>query len=318
MESVTWRGLASSGATPGTGSSHRSWGAVSRSPMATIQAPSASQPTDLQTPSHGLIRLPGAAAETVRGVLGGRPRPRFGAAPAASSPTSRSWSPSWTSTWTNRLPSGEGRGAAPGPPPGSPCSRSPAVRTIRSWPSAVSRTTWNQPSASDTNSSDPSGSQWAPTSTLRSPATTRVAPVATSTSAICEVSPTSGPRRAMTAIRVPSGAHSKASTSTPASVRTVGRGGFGSVAGRPRRGTGASISQIWVQPRRRDRKASRWPSGDQRGERPPPGLPTTRVSRDPSASTTQISSSRTKASRRPSGDHCGSETGFSEAVSWAG
>ena len=59
MESVTCRGLASSGATPGTGSSHRSCGAVSRSPMATTQAPSGSQPTDRQTPSHGLIRLPG-------------------------------------------------------------------------------------------------------------------------------------------------------------------------------------------------------------------------------------------------------------------
>ena len=50
---------------------------------AATQAPSASQPTDRQTPSHGLIRLPAAAAETVRGVFGGRPRPRFGAAPPA-------------------------------------------------------------------------------------------------------------------------------------------------------------------------------------------------------------------------------------------
>ena len=88
--------------------------------------------------------------------------------------------------WTNRLPSGDGSGADPGPPPGSPCSRSPSVRTIRSWPSAVSRTTWNQPSASETNRSEPSGSQRAATSTLRSPATTRDAPVATSTRAICD------------------------------------------------------------------------------------------------------------------------------------
>ncbi len=208
MELVTWRGLASSGATPGTGSSQRSGGDVTRSPMAAIQAPSASQPTDFQTPSHGLIRLPAAAAETVRGVFGGRPRPRFGAGAASSSPTSRSWRASWISTWTKRLPSGDGSGAAPTPPLGSPCSRSPAVSTIRSWPSAVSRTTWNQPSASDTNSSDPSGSQRVPTSTDPSPATTRLSPVATSTIAICELSETSGPRWAMTAIRRPSGAHS--------------------------------------------------------------------------------------------------------------
>ena len=76
----------------------------------------------------------------------------------------------------------------------------------------------------------------------------------------------------MTASRAPSGAHSKASTSMPVAVSATGRGGFGSVAGRPRRGTGASISQTWVQPRRRDRKARRWPSGDQRGARPPAGL----------------------------------------------
>ena len=220
--------------------------------------------------------------------------------------------------WTKRLPSGDGRGADPGPPPGSPCSRLPSVRTIRSWPSAVSRTTWNQPSASETNRREPSGSQRAATSTLRSPATTRDAPVATSTRAIWAVSSISGPRRAMTAIRAPSGDHSNASTSMPISVRTVGRGGFGSVAGRPRRGTGASISQICDQPRRRDRNARRCPSGDQRGSRPAPGLATTRVRRDPSASMTQISSSRTNARRRPSGDHCGSETGFSEAVSWLG
>ena len=315
---MTWRGRASSGATPGTGSSHRSCGALSRSPTAATHAPSVSQPTGRQTPSHGLILLPVEAAETVRGVFGGRPRPRFGAVLPASSPTRRSWRPSWTSMWTNRLPSGDGRGADPGPPPGSPCSRSPSVRTIRSWPSALSRTTWNQPSASETNRNEPSGSQRAATSTLRSPATTRDAPVATSTSAICAVSSISGPRRAMTAIRAPSGDHSKASTSMPVSVRTVGRGGFGSVAGRPRRGTGASISQICDQPRRRDRNARRCPSGDQRGSRPAPGLPTTRVRRDPSASMTQISSSRTNARRRPSGDHCGSETGFSEAVSWLG
>ena len=41
--------------------------------------------------------------------------------------------------------------------------------------------TGDQPSASDTKRSEPSGSQRAPASTLCSPATTRVVPVATST-----------------------------------------------------------------------------------------------------------------------------------------
>ena len=115
-------------------------------------------------------------ALTVRGTFGGRPRPRLGGCAPPSSPTSRSCRPSWTSMWTNRLPSGDGSGTWPAPPPGSPCSRSPAVRTIRSCPSAVSRTTWNQPSASDTNRSEPSAIHSAPTSRLRSPATTLDAP----------------------------------------------------------------------------------------------------------------------------------------------
>ena len=104
----------------------------------------------------------------------------------------------------------------------------------------------------------------------------------------------------------------------PGSVRTVASGGLGLLAGRPRRGTGASMSQTCDQPRRRDRKARRRPSGDQRPVFAPPGLATTRVLREPSASTTHSSSSRTYASRRPSGDHCGSPTGFDEAVSWVG
>ena len=58
-------------------------------------------------------------------------------------------------------------------------------------------------------------------------------------------------------------------------------GGRGSAAGRPRRGTGASMSQTCDQPRRRDRNARRRPSGDQRAARAPPGLPATRVDRDP-------------------------------------
>ena len=118
----------------------------------------------------------------------------------------------------------------------------------------------------------------------------------------------------MTAIRPPSGDQAICSTSMPLAVSAVACGGRGSRCGRPRRGTGASISQTCDQPRRRDRNASRRPSGDHCGSRPPPGLATTFVSRDPSASTIQISSSRTKARRRPSGDHCGSPIAFSDAV----
>ena len=51
----------------------------------------------------------------------------------------------------------------------------------------------------------------------------------------------------MTAIRVPSGDHSKASTSMPVSVRTVGRGGFGSVAG-PAAARDRSVDQPDLRP----------------------------------------------------------------------
>ena len=118
----------------------------------------------------------------------------------------------------------------------------------------------------------------------------------------------------MTAIRLPSGDHAIRSTSTPPGVSATAWGGRGSRCGRPRRGTGASISQTCDQPRRREMKAIRRPSGDHCGSRPPPGLGTTFVNRDPSASTIQISSSRTNARRRPSGDHCGSPIAFSDAV----
>ena len=149
-------------------------------------------------------------------------------------------------------------------PPGSPCSRSPWVRTMRSWPSAVRRTTWNQPSASDTYSSDPSASQRAPVSWLSAPGDDLSVTAGASTMAICDVSGRGLPRghdRQPVAVRRPG----EPPTSMPAAVSGVGRGGFGSFAGRPRRGTGASISQTCVQPRRRDRNARRWPSGDQRG-----------------------------------------------------
>ena len=149
-ESVTWRGRASSAATPGTGSSHRSAGPISRSPVAAIQAPSPSQPTDFQTPSHGLIRLPAVAAVTVRGVFGGRPRPRRGPRPPRGRRRRGPARPSWTSTWTNRDPSGDGSGADPAPPDGSPCSRSPAGQDDPVMPVGGRRTTWNQPSASET------------------------------------------------------------------------------------------------------------------------------------------------------------------------
>ena len=321
-EVVTWRGRASTGATPGTGSSHRSCGRVSLSPIAATHPPSASQPTCRQTPSQGLIRWPAVAELSVRGVFGGRPRPRFGGGSPSSALTTRSTRPSWISTWTKRLPSGDGSGSNPTPRPNSivwmPCSRSPDVSTIRSRPSAVSRTTWDQPSASDTNRIEPSGSQLASESKLVSPATVRSAPVATSTSTICAVSRSSGRRWAVTAICVPSGDQARDVTSTPAGVRARASGARGSFAGRPRRGTGASMTQTCDQPRRRETNASRFPSGDQRGACVPALWPVTFARRDPSASITQISSSRTNARRRPSGDHCGSLTGCSEAVSWVG
>ena len=219
------------------------------SPTAATHAPSASQPTGRQTPSHGLILAPAAAAETVRGVFGGRPRPRFGAvrprrARRRGGPGGRR-GPRCGRSGCRRA---RAAGADPGPPPGSPCSRSPSVRTIRSWPSAVSRTTWNQPSASETNSSEPSGSQRAATSTLRSPATTRDAPGRRRRRGRSgTVSSMSGPRRAMTAMRAPSGAQSKASTSTPVAVRTVGSGGLGS-RGRPAAARDRRVDQPDLRP----------------------------------------------------------------------
>ena len=145
-----------------------------------------------------------------------------------------------------------------------------------------------------------------------------LAPVATSTSTICAVSRSSRRRWAVTAICAPSGDQARDVTSTPAGVRARASGARGSFAGRPRRGTGASMTHTCDQPRRRETNASRFPSGDQRGALVPALCPVTFASRDPSASTTQISSSRTNARRRPSGDHCGSLTGSSEAVSWVG
>ena len=195
-ESVTWRGRASSGATPGTGSSHRSWGEISRSPVAATQAPSGG-PAD---------RSPDAVPRV--DALAGRGR-RHGARclgwPAATALRRLAWRRSGR----RRGPGGHrgprrartgcrrARAAAtdPTPPDGSPCSRSPAVRTIRSWPSA------RQPDhlepavrVGDVEAASHRSTHRAPTSTLCSPATTRTVPPATSTSAIWAVSSTAGPR----------------------------------------------------------------------------------------------------------------------------
>ncbi len=59
---------------------------------------------------------------------------------------------------------------------------------------------------------------------------------------ICDVS-RSGSRCEVTAIARPSGDQTNSSTSTPGAVIGVGSGERGRVAGRPRRGTGASTSQ---------------------------------------------------------------------------
>ena len=319
-ESVTWRGRASSGATPGTGSSHRSCGA--RLAFADSRDPGAvGQPADRSpdaVPRVDPAAGRGRARRSVASSAAGRV-PASGPRPPASSPTTQVLEAvvdlDVDEPAAIRRGSGADAGAAAGlavlalalgqddpivAVGGQPDDLEPAVGV-----GDEQERTVGQPAGGDIDASlaghDPRSRRW------------RRRRARSGRSPRCP-----GPRRAMTAIRAPSGDHSKASTSMPVSVRTVGRGGFGSVAGRPRRGTGASISQICDQPRRRDRNARRWPSGDQRGSRPAPGLPTTRVRRDPSASMTQISSSRTNARRRPSGDHCGSETGFSEAVSWVG
>src|SRR5204863_9127643 len=52
-ERVIWRAREPDGARPGTGSSHRSWGRASFSPIAAIQRPSGIHSTARQTPGHG-------------------------------------------------------------------------------------------------------------------------------------------------------------------------------------------------------------------------------------------------------------------------
>ena len=322
-ESVTWRGRASSGATPGTGSSHRSCGGVSRSPIAATQAPSASQPTARQTPSHGLIRLPAgrpprsaASSAAVRGRASG-------AAVGRARRRARSWKPSWTSMWTNRLPSGEGSGALPTPPPrlavlafaggqddpvaavgGQPDDLEPAVGVGRRT-GASRRAASGAPTSHARRRRRRPGSSPVATSTMRD--------LRTSTGVGSVVPGHDGePRRR----RAPS---RTTSTSTPVAVRAVGRGGFGS-RGRPAAARDRGVDHPDLRPAAAARQEGEAPAVG----RPARGAAAARLGRrpgserEPSASTTQISSSRTNARRRPSGDHCGSETGFSEAVSWVG
>ena len=142
---------------------------------------------------------------------------------------------------------------------------------MRFVPSAATRTTWNQPSASLRRSRPlPSGSQRAPVAHSPRPATIRSAPVATSTIDTWFVM-RSGSRWAVTASRVPSGDQATSSTSTPAGVMARGSAVTGRAGGRPRCGSGASMSQTWLQPRRREMNAIRRPSGAQRGARLPAG-----------------------------------------------
>ena len=147
-------------------------------------------------------------------------------------------------------------------------ARPPSGRSGRGRP-RVRLTTWNQPSASETYRSDPSGSQRAPTSMLVSPATTSVAPGG-------HVDQRDLRRLGRFGLAV--GHHGEAAAVGRPVERRRRRcrprsgpwapGGRGTAAGRPRRGTGASTSQICDQPRRREMNASRRPSGDQRGCRP--------------------------------------------------
>jgi len=99
IELVICRGREPAGATAGTGSSHRSWGCVSLSPIAASQAPSAVQPTARQTPGPGLTTWPAPTATVGGGFLGGRPRPRFTGVTPPIGVTTTSTRASWTSMW---------------------------------------------------------------------------------------------------------------------------------------------------------------------------------------------------------------------------
>ena len=266
-ESVTRRGRAPSGAAPRTGSSQRSGERRSLSPRATIIVPSALQPTARQTPGHGFTTTRSTSgAGAGRGCFGGRPRGRRAGGAAERGATTRSVTPSWISTWTKRPPSGATSGTNPKSDEGSPCSIAPAVRKLRSCRVGSSRTTWNQPSASEIRVRPPSGSQRGPHSQASPAGIRRSSPPTMSTTETSDLQARSS-RWAAKAIRPPSGDQSNSSTSSPAGVIATGSAGRGWAAGRPRRGTGASIRQSCDQPRRRDTKASWSPSGDQRMSR---------------------------------------------------
>ena len=271
---VRWRGRRGSvPSAAGTGRIQRSSGSRHDSPTARMPPPSGNQATASQTPSNGSMRTaaPDSACQSAAGCFRGRPGLRLSGATGASGATYSAWNPSRTTTCTNRVASGDGSGATPKPPPGAPCSTGPAVRALRSVPSALMDTTWNQPSASLRRSRPlPSGSQRAPVAQSASPAIVRSSPDARSTIVtwfVCR----SGRRCAMSASRVPSGAQAKSSISTLAGVTGRGSGATNRAGGRPRRGSGASCSQTWLQPRRREMKASCRPSGAQRGARLPAG-----------------------------------------------
>ena len=163
------------------------------------------------------------------------------------------------------------------PPEGSPCSRSPSVRTIRSRPSGERRTTWNQPLGVGHVDERPVGGPAWPgvVAALAGDDLLRAGRDVDERDLRGRRGRPGGAARrwrSCVAVRRPGEA-----VDVDAGRRSGRRasGACGSRCGRPRRGTGASMSQTWVQPRRRDRKARRRPSGDQRGSRPPPGLATT-------------------------------------------
>ena len=191
----------------------------------------------------------------------------------------------------------------------------PLVRTVRRLRSGPSRQTWNQPSASVSSSKPPSASQRGPHSQAPRLSICVWAPLAMSR--IDTVERQSLASRSVTrAMRWPSGAQATSATSMPVAVSGTASAGRGWLAGRPRCGSGASMSQTWLQPRRRERNAIRRPSGLQRGWLLPAGWALTSTWCEPSASMIHRARSRMNASRRPSADHCGSLTGLSEAVSW--
>ena len=218
--------------------------------------------------------------------------------------------------WTKRLPSGDGSGTWPTPPPGSPCSRS-------------------------------AGGQDDPVVAVGRQADDLEPAVGVGQEQERAVGQPAGPRRRGCARRRrrasrpsrPRRARSARSRGRPALAHDRDPGAVGrplegvDVDARTRSGrSGGAVAARWpvgpgAAPARRSARpgSSRGGATGRRADArratsvardPCPAGSTTRVSRDPSASTTQISSSRTNARRRPSGDHCGSEIGFSEAVSW--